>query len=455
MLKLKYLYNNTAVANKLHQVYRGTYSEMLSKHLDDGHYQQDFDQLCGMFANADRLQLKYALIKWVRVFDPNMLHCSYNADESHGKITTYKQIQDVWQLPKPAQEIVLGLTFSGQMQRCIEYAKQNKTLANPSDLFSSYIEKFTKPTSDWFHLQFTKDLAKICHPNWLKCTLSNTQEQQDLLSIWLKKHRGQVPNQRDVWVVPKGHPLEIYAKLNFKILPSPGKVWKKFGSLNQAISMMLVDVKQGIKPARWDQFKYNNPIEAEKLEQQYPEILTKSKWLKENLTPSQQEKVDKWNKVADLVLNDVDDYTLMKNMNTEDRSLVGNHLKMLDKKMRFDSTKVKNLIFPIIEKIKTHRPTLYKLYCHTKLDTKANTLDDWLRDIEARRTQDEYIAMKDKSWEDLTQEQRYQISAFVRKGSRYPDFAKRIKKLRPDWFDAKRRKQIIRMRFHAKEKVAI
>ena len=272
-----------------------------------------------------------------------------------------------------------------------------------------------------------------------------------------KTKRKRIPTVDDTWFIPKGHRLEPYSTFGFKILPSPGTVWKELGDVGRSKSMMMADITKGIKPAQWQTFKNKYHEEAEKLEEKYPNILIQQKWLKTNLTPAQQARVDKWNRVAKLVLNDLDDYTLVKDMSKAERSIVGNHLKMLDMVMPFDSDKIKSIIFPIIEKIKQQRPVLYNLYCHTTLETKGNTLGEWMRDIENKEKHREFIdkAKAGIEYQNMCKEERYSLSSFTRKGTKYPEFKKEIEQMRPDWFDGKLRKRLIRKRHFAKKKAHV
>ena len=89
-----------------------------------------------------------------------------------------------------------------------------------------------------------------------------------------------MPKASDTWFIPKGHRLEPYSTFGYKIVPTPGTVWKELGDVGQAKSMLIADITKGIKPAGWGTFKYRYPEEAEKLEEKYPNILTQKKWLK-------------------------------------------------------------------------------------------------------------------------------------------------------------------------------
>jgi hypothetical protein len=218
--------------------------------------------------------------------------------------------------------------------------------------------------------------------------------------------------------------------------------------------MIEQNLKNGVKPKEWGWFEYNYADDANRLKEKYPKITNQQQWLKDNLTPTQQAKVDKWNRVAELVLNDIDDYTLVKGMSTEERSIVGNHLKMLDQTFAFMPDKTTNIIEPIIEKIKQQRPVLYNLYCHTKLETTSNVLSEWMRDIENKQTQQQIFEQAEQGTDyiDLDTDLKRSMNAFMRSNTKYLEFKKEIEHMRPDWFDEKLRKKLIRERHFSKKK---
>ena len=129
MLNRRYLYNNSAIADKLHHLYRGMYSEDINHRLIDGELKDLYKNILSFFPDRTELEedhIRRAIPKWVRVFDPNMLYCSLPADDTHGRNCTYLEIQTKCQLPKKLLDLIHSLTFSGRMQVTIEYAKKNK-----------------------------------------------------------------------------------------------------------------------------------------------------------------------------------------------------------------------------------------------------------------------------------------------------------------------------------------
>jgi hypothetical protein len=336
------------------------------------------------------------------------------------------------------------------MSKIIEEAKISKKRYLPYGQMSRWKSLFIQPTAEWYNPLFAKDLYKL-KPEW--CEYSLTDDEQKELLAYMIDNTGKVPTgRRDPWIIPKEHTL---AKFKGTLRPLASKAFKTFGKKGLIVSMIEQNLKNGIKPKEWSWFEYNYADDAKRLKEKYLNVASQQQWLKDNLTPIQQDKVDKWNRVAELVLNDVDDYELVKGMSKEERSIVGNHLKMLDKDMVFDSNKVKGIVFPIIGKIKHQRPVLYELYCHTTLKTATgNILAEWMRDIENKEKHKEFIekAKQGIDYQDMSKEERYSLSSFTRKGTKYPEFKKEIEQVSPDWFDEKMRKKLIRERFNTKKK---
>lgn len=420
-------------AAKLHQFYDGSWYENFAKNNDET-VKKLVDIAVAKGYHPDIARLDIA--GWIKLADPA---CA-DYDERYRAVSTTKKSKE-WAL-------VESLTLPGLMVKIIEEAKVSKKRYLPYGQMSRWKGAFIRPTDEWYNPLFAKDLYKI-KPEWCEYSLT-LEEQKEFLAYMSSK--GIVPTNRSVgWEVPKDSP---WSKFKGTLRPLPYMAYKKVGKKNIVIQMVKESLKKGIKPKEWDNFCKLCPEESKKLQEEFFEVTNKKAWLQENLTPNQQEKLDKWNRVAELVLNDLDDYTLVKGMSTEERALVGNHLKQLDQTFAFQSEKVRNIIEPIIEKIKQQRPVLYTLYCHTKLDTTGNKLEYWMRDFENKEKHKEFIkkAKANVQYKDLGTDERYSLSSFTRKGTKYPAFKKEIEKMRPDWFDQTLRKQLIRKRFLTKKK---
>lgn len=421
-------------AAKLHEFYDGSWSENVKVH-NTATFNKLVDIAVSKGYHPDIASKD--ITGWVKFSDPA---CA-DYDERYRAVSTTKKSKD-WTL-------VESLTLPGLMASIIEEAKKSKARYIPrKHRGAAWMKQFIVPGKEWYHPMFAKDLYKL-KPEWCEYSLTD-DEQKELLAYMIDK--GNTPTGRDPWMVPKEHTL---TKFKGTLRPLASKAFKTFGKKGLIVSMIEQNLKNGIKPKEWDWFEYNYTDDAKRLKEKYPKITNQQLWLKDNLTPTQQAKVDKWNRVAELVLNDVDDYTLVKGMNKEERSIVGNHLKMLDKNMTFDSDKVKSIVFPIIEKIKQQRPVLYNLYCHTKLETTSNVLTEWMRDIENKQKQQQIFEQAKQGTEyfELNTDLRRSMNCFVRKGTKYTQFKKQIEQMRPDWFAIANRRQIIRERFIANKKV--
>lgn len=374
---------------------------------------------------------------WVKLADPA---CA-DYDERYRAVSTTKKSKD-W-------ELVESLTLPGLMTSIIEEAKTSKARYIPrTHRGHRWLKDFIAPGREWYNPLFAKDLYKV-KPEWCEYSLSE-DEQKELLAYMIDK-TGKVPNGRDPWIVPKEHPL---AKFKGTLRPLASKAFKSYGKKGLIVNMIEQSLKKGVKPKEWNWFEYNYSEDAKRLRVKYPKITNQQQWLKDNLTPAQQEKVDKWKRIAELVLNDLDDYTLVKGMTKEERSIVGNHLKMLDTEIVRTPDKARITIQEIKEKIKQQRPILYNLYCHTKLETTSNILSEWMRDVENKEKHKEFIEKANTGidYQDMSKEERYSLSSFTRKGTKYPEFKKQIEQMRPDWFDEKLRKKLIRERHFTKKK---
>jgi|SaaInl5LU_22_DNA_1037371.scaffolds.fasta_scaffold10691_4 hypothetical protein len=422
-------------AAKLHDFYNGTEVNNIKKL-----YPEIFNKLVDIAVSKGYHPdiSEKDITGWIQLADPA---CA-DYDERYRAVQSTKKSKD-WAL-------VESMTLPGIMARIIEEAKKSNRRRLPYGQMSSWKGTFISPTSEWYHPMFAKDLYKV-KPEWCEYILTD-DEQKELLAYMIGK--GNTPTGRDPWMVPKEHAL---AKFKGTLRPLASRAFKTFGKKGLIVSMIEQNLKNGIKPKEWGWFEYNYADDAKRLKEKYPDITNKQEWLKDNLTPVQQEKVDKWNRVAELVLNDVDDYELVKGMSKEERSIVGNHLKQLDQTFAFMSDKIRNTIEPIIEKIKHQRPVLYNIYCHTKLETTGNKLEYWMRDIENKQTQEKIFkqAKQGTDYIDLDTDLKRSMNCFMRSNTKYPEFKKEIEQMRPDWFDEKLRKKLIRERFNTKKKEMI
>lgn len=420
---------------KLHHWYDSSWSESLSIHYPDT-FQRLVDLAIQKGYHKDIA--KKDITGWVKLADP----ACKDLNEKYSTVQSKKKSKD-WKL-------VESMTLPGLMCSIIDLAKKLKTPYIPRERGKElrWISEFIVPGTEWYNSLFAKDLYDI-KPEWCKYSLSE-EEQKEILAYMINK-TGKIPVGRDHWIIPPTHRL---SKFKGKIGPLASASFKKFGKKGLIVNMIEESLKRGIKPKEWDWFEYNYADDAKRLKEKYPKITNRQQWLKDNLTPTQQAKVDKWNRVAELVLNDVDDYTLVKGMSTEERSIVGNHLKQLDQTFAFVPDKTRDIIEPIIEKIKKQRPVLYELYCHTKLEVEGgNKLAYWISDIENKQIQQQIVEQANKgiTYEELDTNLKRSMNAFMRSNTRYPEFKKEIEQMRPDWFDEKLRKKLIRERHFSKK----
>jgi hypothetical protein len=278
-----------------------------------------------------------------------------------------------------------------------------------------------------------------------------------LLDLWFNKNKKlkRTPNITDTWAIPVGHRLEPYHKFGFKILPTPGTVWKELGTIERDIFYLEGFIKQGKKPPQFGMFKYHNPNEAAELEKKYPDILCPVKQYEIKLTPIQQRKIDKWIELEKLVSTDESDIELIKRLSTKERQFVGNYLKQLDQKFAFQRPKYVDALAPIINRLKEKRPMLYEIYCKKKKKFTSENFYDITGAGSKNEEKQKNILILAKSGAEYPYGDRSitcAIGKFTGKNNRYPEFAKTLKKLRPDWFDKKLRYKETRKKFWSKKK---
>lgn len=422
---------------KLHYFYQGSWIEGIPTHFTD-----EYNKLVelwvakGYHPDIAKLDAKGC----VPLLDPGL--AQYN--ETYAAVAKGKKTKEV--------ELLERMTIPGVMLSIIELAKVSKKRHLPRSKMSAWKNTFLRPTSEWYHPVFAKDLYKI-KPEWCEYELTD-DEQKEFLAYMLKKNK-KPPVGRDPWIIPVSSP---WAKFKGSLRPLASRAYKKHGDNKIYFELIKQKCQKGerIDDQLYKWAKGNFPTEFEQLKADYPEVLDQQKWLKNNLTPVQQQKVDKWKQVVDLVVNDKDDYILIKDMTKEERSLVGNHLKMLDQSFAFQPQKMIDTLKPMIDDIKKARPALYHRYCkeRTKWENGGGKLVDWLRDHENKQAQEEILQMARNGapWPYGDKTLRGKIKSFTRKSTKYPEFAEELKTLRPDWFDKKWHSQMARKRHFAKKK---
>ena len=448
MLNRRYLYNSSAMADKLHELYRSEWATVQIPKV----FKNCFVGAYKYWPNReDKDYLQRAITKLIRISDPNMQLCTLPADDTHFKNIRYQDIPHDIIRSKKARQLILSLTVPGIMARVIEYTKNNSDRSYPEHEWSSFIEKFATPTSEWYHDKFAKDLWAVAPRGWKSKHLTTKEEKLEMLDLFMRKYN-RMPTVKDQWVVPKGHRLYVYFKQDFRILPSPGTVWRAFNKADKALALILPLIKKGKRPSNWDTFKYHYAKEATELEKQYPDVLVKKKWLRNNLTKIQQKKFDRWNEVLQLVKSRPELSTLewWITLTKNQRYLVSNHAKYLDADFSNHGKKYKisEFISPIQAEIKKLRPDLHQWYVEKK---KLKTLPMRLV-AKNEKQQDALIQLAKKGKPRPTGSMSYVLTGFTRKNNNYPEFNKQIRSLRPDWFDSKLLRKKVWERFHKKKK---
>jgi|TARA_R110000822_G_scaffold310101_1_gene441417 hypothetical protein len=450
MFNPRYLYNSSAMADKLHNTYRSEWAtDGLPKR-----YTDKFEEAYKFWPNRDdKDYIRRAIVKGIRVLDPNMQFCTLPADDTHNRNIRYQDIpKDI--VPKKLRKIILDMTMPGVMGEVIEYTKNNQDRSYADPEHSSLIQRFATPTSEYYHDKFAKDLWKVAPRGWKEKKLETKEEKYEMLELWMRQNAklDRPPNVKDHWVVPKGHRLYEYYVQGFRILPAPGTIWRHFNGVDQAITMLLPQIKKGNKPNGWGTFKYHHPEEAEAIEKKYPEVLCKSKHWRDNLTPKQQKNVDKWNDFLTLVKRfpKLPMPEWWDKLNKKERYLIGNHAKYLGSKwsLHGEQGKIAKWLKPIAEEASKLRPDLYDWYVNKN---KHGTSP--LRHLyKNQETQSKLLHLADAGKPRPTGSMSYALSSFTRSNSKYPDFDKKIRKLRPEWFDQEAIRKATWKRFHAKRK---
>jgi hypothetical protein len=342
------------------------------------------------------------------------------------------------------------------MKATIEYAKNNQDRPNTDFTHSAYIERFATPNNDWYHDKFAKDLWSVAPNKWKKKYLKTKEEQQEMIEHWFRANKKlqRPPHNQDTWHVPKDHRLYEYVKQGWRILPMPGTVWRELGNAGQSLAMLLPIIKKGKRPDAWQQFSYHYPEEAKKIESKYPDVLVKKnhEWLRNNLTKVQQKKLEKWNMALKLIKlhPELDTITWWSKLKKKQRLLVGNHAKFLNAEFSLhgEKTKISKFIEPIQNEIKKLRPELVDWYVH-----KIKHGTSPLRHLHKNESkQKELIKLAEQGEERPQGAMSYVLLGFTKINTKYPDFNKKIRMMRPDWFDRKLLRRKIRQRHFAKKR---
>lgn len=420
-------------AAKLHEFYDGSWSENIKTH-NTAIFNKLVDIAVAKGYHPDIAAKD--ITGWVKLADPA---CA-DYDERYRAVSTTKKSKD-WAL-------VESLTLPGLMASIIEEAKTSKArYISRSHRGAAWMKQFIVPGKEWYHPMFAKDLYEV-KPEWCEYGLSD-DEQKELLVHMISK--GKIPTGADPWIVSKEHPL---AKFKGTLRPLPAKSFKAFGKKDLIISKIEQDLKKGIKPKEWNWLEYNYANDAQQLSKKYPEVVNKQNWYRENLTEPQQKQLEGWMKVEQLVSTNETDEELMSRLDSKDKMLVGNHFKQLDaERSHKNQKKMNEYIVPIVNRLKEKRPALYQLYT-SKKDNTTNRLYDITGPGAKNKETQELLFKLAKEGKDRPEDKAltYALSSFTRKGTRYPEFAEAIKKLRPDWFDKKLLAKDRSDRFHKRGK---
>lgn len=443
-LNRRYVYKG--MDNKLHHWYDGSWNETIEYFFASA-YKKLKELAISKGYNPDVADLDVR--GWVKLADPS---CIKAGEE-------YKIVQN--EKMKSEYALVEAMTLPGLMTMIIDAAKKSRSERlsfsnSPGSLENkmiAWIGRFIKPNSDFYHKEFAKDLYEI-NPNWCIYFLDK-EEQKELLQIYVTKY-GTIPRgQRgtSTWYVPTGHHLGNFLGI---LKPNPSAAYKNLGTNDEKVKIALIaQIKQGKKPEEWETFKIRNEQWCLEQEEKYPKVLNYSDWRKNNLTPIQQGKIDKWIELEKLVSTDESDIELIKRLSTKERQFVGNRFKMLDQKFAFQQPKYIDTLAPIIKRLKEKRPMLYEIYCKKK---KKYTADNFYHILgpgaknEQKQKEIITLAKSGAAYPSNDRSLYVSISRFTGKNTHYPEFAKKLKAMRPDWFDKKLRSKSIRERYWSKKK---
>lgn len=380
------------------------------------------------------------IIGWVKLADPacNDYNSVYRSVYSAKKSKDWEMIED--------------MTIPGMMINIIELAKitKGKGIHMPKTRYigKEWKNKFINPHSEWYHPLFAKDLYKI-KPEWCWYALAD-DEQKDLISYMISINK--LPVGLDRWIISNDN---ILSKFKGTLRPHPSKVFKRFDKKKLLPNMIEQSLKKGIKPLRpWQWFSYQEEFkdDVKRLTEKYPSVVNQLEWSKTNFTNKQQLKIDRWTEFRNLVINDVDDYTLMLMSSTKQRAFIGNHFKMLDESMRFDPQKLRDVIFPIIDEVKNHRPILYKVYLGNEYVGTSTNMTIWMAECKNELIKKELIkyAKNNIKYNELTMSYKQQFGSFIKKDL---EFKNQLINLNTDWFNVSERKNASQRKCKSKKKM--
>ena len=438
-MNTRYIFKNKS--DFFHHWYDGTWNETIAIYFPD-QYKTLLDIAIDKGVAKD--VAPYHVKGWVKLMDPSC----YQAHEIYNVIQNTKLDKRV--------NLIQQMTLPGVMTSIIDMAKKSKLRHIPrgetgsiENRMSRLISSLIIPTSHLYHRQFAEDLFAL-KPIWCRAELSK-EEQKELIQVYLNKH-GKAPLGLEAkWFIPSDHRLYGYKG---SIYPKPNGAYRALGGKDektkQALLATIKNKKQ--KPKEWNIFKYRYPDWCEIIENQYPEVLKYSSWIKDNLTDKQQKEVENWKKLEQLLCNKLSTNEIFQNNDAPTNTFIGNYMKNINAKRKFSSKKVLNIINPIKAKIKKWRPDIVKMYSKPNKDRLyevngygAKNKDTMTKLLEMAKNGE------DRPSGGLT----YALHKFTHKKTRYPDFAKEIKTLRPDWFDQKEMAKQRRIRFIVKRKKLI
>lgn len=428
----------------------------------DAHWKrhpEKFEQIFQLAPNVDKETMRKDIHKWIRLFDPNMLYCSQPAYGGPGPIISYKQIQAVGfnGVPAEVKDIVYSMTVGGMMYECIQYALKNKHLVRTErNYHSQMIEMYAIPGRPWYNKKFAEDLYAIV-PKWARYKMSD-EETRIFLSLFVQRHK-RLPNSRnDRWVIPHNHDLHELIALNFDISPNPFQFTRKNKGDQVFLAQAEQELKNGKIPSNQDWLKYNHLVQWNKWMKQYPKVYeqTRKYKLENNILSEKSKKpLRNWRIVHDLLFK-TDTLTVQQYVYwpTADKSIVGNHLKLIDAKMPFSHDTIVADIQKIKNKIKKHRSDIVNLYAKKHANKKI--IGDILQKNHAHKQQEQLLHLaKTSKTRPANKSLAYALSAYTRSNTKWPTFNKKIRQLRPDWFDLKiigRQQQI---RYKLKHKIKL
>ena len=121
MFNSRYTYNTSAMADKLHHLYKGDWTKWLPRY-----FPEEYKELYQAHPTKTE-DLKLAVPKYIRLADPNMQFCTMPADDTHGVNIRYQNIPADF-LPKKFKKKILDLTVPGLMGKTVQWAKDNQNV---------------------------------------------------------------------------------------------------------------------------------------------------------------------------------------------------------------------------------------------------------------------------------------------------------------------------------------